>query len=67
MNDQASASKSHLGNAAARASAASLKNEDMLESIAAEQLHIELVPGTEVMRDVGGIHFTHADSGRGPV
>jgi hypothetical protein len=27
---------------------------------AAELLHVDIVPGTEIMRDVGEIHFTHA-------
>lgn len=28
--------------------------------LAAEQLDVEIVPGTEVMKDVGDVHFTHA-------
>ena len=36
------------------------RNEDILERQAAEALHIEIIPGTEVMRDVEDIHFTHA-------
>ena len=37
--------------------------EDILEIEAAAQLHVEFVPGTDVMRDVEGIHFTHARNG----
>lgn len=47
--------------------AASMNNEDVLESMAARELHVKLIPGTEVMRDVEGIHFTHAAGGRGSV
>lgn len=35
-------------------------DEDVLEQQAAEMLHVELLPGTEIMRDMGDIHFTHA-------
>ena len=35
-------------------------NSDLLERQAAEALHVEIIPGTEVMRDVEDIHFTHA-------
>jgi hypothetical protein len=27
---------------------------------AAALLHVDIVPGTEIMRDVGDVHFTHA-------
>lgn len=36
------------------------KNEEVLEVRAAETLGVEIIPGTEVMTDVGDIHFTHA-------
>jgi hypothetical protein len=36
------------------------QNEYILEREAAEALHVEILPGTDVMRDVGAIHFTHA-------
>lgn len=35
-------------------------DEDVLEQQAADYLHVELIPGTEIMRDTGDIHFTHA-------
>lgn len=35
-------------------------NEVALEAKAAETLGVEIIPGTEVMTDVGDIHFTHA-------
>ncbi|KKY29194.1 putative mfs transporter [Phaeomoniella chlamydospora] len=31
----------------------------MAEQVLAEELHTELIPGTEVMRDVGDVHFVH--------
>lgn len=31
-----------------------------LEQQAAAALHVELLPGTEIMREVGNAHFTHA-------
>lgn len=35
---------------------------------AAEQLNVEIIPGTEVMKDVGDVHFAHAGgSERGSV
>ena len=33
---------------------------DTLELRAAEQLQVEILPGTEVMTDVGDVHFAHA-------
>jgi hypothetical protein len=36
------------------------RNEEELEQQAAQELHVEIIPGTEIMRDVGSIHFTHA-------
>ncbi|KAF2726042.1 MFS general substrate transporter [Polychaeton citri CBS 116435] len=33
---------------------------DAMERRAAEQLNVEIVPGTEVMTDVGDVHFAHA-------
>jgi hypothetical protein len=36
------------------------QNEYILEREAAEALHVEILLGTDVMRDVGAIHFTHA-------
>lgn len=35
------------------------RDEVMLEAQAAGALHVDLIPGTEIMRDVEGIHFTH--------
>lgn len=35
------------------------RDDAMLEAQAAGALHAELIPGTEIMRDVEGIHFTH--------
>ncbi|KAK4505442.1 hypothetical protein PRZ48_003405 [Zasmidium cellare] len=38
------------------------------EMRAAEQLDVEILPGTEVMKDVGDVHFAHANgAGRGSV
>lgn len=31
------------------------------ETRAAEQLDVEILPGTEVMKDVGDVHFAHAN------
>lgn len=39
---------------------------DALDQKAADQLDVEIIPGTEVMKDVGDVHFAHAggrDSG----
>jgi hypothetical protein len=36
------------------------RNEDALEHQAANTLNIEMIPGTDVMRDMEGYHFTHA-------
>lgn len=33
---------------------------DSTELRAAEQLDVEILPGTEVMKDVGDVHFAHA-------
>jgi hypothetical protein len=33
---------------------------ERLEQLAAEQLQAEIIPGTEVMKDVGNVHFAHA-------
>jgi hypothetical protein len=35
------------------------RDEDALERAAADALHVDLVPGTEIMRDVEDIHFSH--------
>lgn len=37
-----------------------------VEQRAAEQLHVEIIPGTEVMTDVGGFHLAKA-GGNGSV
>ena len=37
-----------------------------VEQQAAEQLHVEIIPGTEVMTDVGGFHLAKA-GGNGSV
>ena len=46
-------------------------NKHSIESVdqrAAQQLDVEVIPGTEVMRDVGDVHFAHAGgSGNGSV
>ena len=33
---------------------------DALDQRAAEQLDVEIIPGTEVMKDVADVHFAHA-------
>lgn len=33
---------------------------DALDQKAAAELQVEIIPGTEVMTDVGGIRFAHA-------
>jgi len=33
---------------------------DRMDQKAGQQLNAEIIPGTEVMRDVGGVHFAHA-------
>jgi hypothetical protein len=33
---------------------------DALDQRAAAQLDVEIIPGTEIMRDVGDVHFAHA-------
>ena len=41
---------------------------DKLDQKAAAQLDVEIIPGTEVMKDVGDVHFAHAGgSERGSV
>lgn len=37
----------------------SLADVAALERAAADALHVDLVPGTEIMRDVGEIQFSH--------
>ena len=34
-------------------------DEGALEQRAANELHVDIVPGTDVMRDVDDIHFSH--------
>lgn len=34
--------------------------ENDLQLSAAALLHVELIPGTQVMKDVGDLHFVHA-------
>ena len=36
------------------------KTAEPLDQRVAEQVHVELIPGTEVMKDVGDVHFAHA-------
>jgi len=36
------------------------RDEYALEQQAAAALHVQIIPGTEIMRDVENIHFTHA-------
>lgn len=31
-----------------------------LDQRAAETLQVEVIPGTEIMKDVGDVHFAHA-------
>jgi len=38
-----------------------------LDARAADALHVEILPGTEVMRDVEDVHFTHARGSDGSV
>ncbi len=33
---------------------------DALDQKAAAELDVEIIPGTEVMKDVGDVHFAHA-------
>lgn len=33
---------------------------DDLDRRAAAQLQVEIIPGTEIMTDVGDVHFAHA-------
>ena len=33
---------------------------EALDQKAAEQLNVDLIPGTEIMSDVGDVHFAHA-------
>lgn len=40
---------------------------DVLDQRAAEALHVEIIPGTEVMRDVEDVHFAHARGSDGAV
>lgn len=40
--------------------------QEDLQRSAAEILHVELIPGTQVMKDVGDLHFAHA-GGHGSV
>jgi hypothetical protein len=35
------------------------QDEAALERAAADALHVDLIPGTEIMRDVEDIHFSH--------
>lgn len=35
-------------------------NGETLDQKAADQLNAEIIPGTEVMKDVGDVHFAHA-------
>ena len=35
------------------------RDEAMLEAQAAGVLHVELIPGTEIMRDMEGFHLQH--------
>jgi hypothetical protein len=39
---------------------------NVVERQAAEQLHVEIIPGTEVMTDIGGFHLAKA-GGNGSV
>ena len=40
---------------------------DALDQRAAAALHVDIIPGTEVMRDVEDVHFTHARGADGAV
>lgn len=37
-----------------------MASQEALDVKAAEQLNVEIIPGTEVMKDVGDVHFAHA-------
>ncbi|KAI7498092.1 hypothetical protein KC367_g5355 [Hortaea werneckii] len=37
-----------------------MASQEALDAKAAEQLDVEIIPGTEVMKDVGDVHFAHA-------
>ena len=40
---------------------------DELDAWAADALHVEILPGTEVMRDTDNVHFAHAKGSDGAV
>lgn len=40
---------------------------DVRDQRAADALHMEIIPGTEVMRDVEDVHFAHARGSDGAV
>jgi len=46
---------------------AHIASHDVLDTRAAEALHVEILPGTEVMRDIGDVHFAHAKGADGAV
>ncbi|KAI7547338.1 MFS general substrate transporter [Hortaea werneckii] len=37
-----------------------MASQEALDVKAAEQLNVEIIPGTELMKDVGDVHFAHA-------
>ena len=36
-----------------------MASQEALDVKAAEQFNVEIIPGTEVMKDVGDVHFAH--------
>lgn len=46
---------------------AQFASHDARDARAAEALHVEILPGTEVMRDIDDVHFTHARGSDGAV
>jgi len=46
---------------------AHIGGHDVLDQRAADALHVEILPGTEVMRDTDNVHFAHARGADGAV
>jgi len=46
---------------------ASIGGHDVMDQRAADALHVEILPGTEVMRDTDAVHFAHARGADGAV
>ena len=43
------------------------RSVESLEQRAAEQLDVEIIPGTEIMKDVGDVNFARTAGGKGSV